>query len=125
MKFCDKCDNMFYIKLNDNSLEYYCRKCGNVDKTITQEGVCVIDTKFKNKEQTFDHIINKYTKLDPTLPRLYNIKCPCAICKTNDVGAKDPAEVIYLRYDDVNLKYVYICNTCDTMWKTDDNIRNV
>jgi hypothetical protein len=25
-----------------------------------------------------------------------------------------------MRYDDDNLKYLYICVTCDTMWKTDE-----
>ena len=26
----------------------------------------------------------------------------------------------YIRYDDVNMKYVYLCSTCDTVWKTDE-----
>ena len=30
-------------------------------------------------------------------------------------------EIIYIRYDDVNIKYVYLCSTCDTVWKMDDN----
>ena len=41
-------------------------------------------------------------------------------CKTNTETNKDPAEVIYMRYDDDNMKYLYICVTCDTVWKTDD-----
>jgi len=28
-------------------------------------------------------------------------------------------EVIYMRYDDVNMKYVYICAHCDTVWRPD------
>ena len=28
----------------------------------------------------------------------------------------------YYTYDDVNLKYLYICSTCDTVWKTDDKV---
>jgi hypothetical protein len=28
--------------------------------------------------------------------------------------------VIYIRYDDDNMKYLYMCVTCDTVWKTDD-----
>ena len=27
-------------------------------------------------------------------------------------------EVIYLRYDDVDMKYIYMCVNCDTTWKT-------
>jgi hypothetical protein len=29
-----------------------------------------------------------------------------------------PHEVIYLRYNDAQLKFVYICNLCDTVWKS-------
>ena len=35
MKFCIKCDNMYYIKLNEddeNSLINYCRKCGHEEQ---------------------------------------------------------------------------------------------
>lgn len=30
-------------------------------------------------------------------------------------------EVIYIRYDDINMKYVYVCVNCNTTWKTDTN----
>lgn len=121
MKFCTVCDNMYYIGINANDpnlLTYYCRNCKHKDDTITEEGVCVLDTQLKRGEQKFNHIINKYTKLDPTLPRIYNIQCPNAECKTN--LEKTPAEIIYLRYDDDSLKYLYICSDCDTTWKTND-----
>lgn len=123
MRFCDKCDNMYYIGIqadDPNKLTYYCRHCGNKDNSITEEGVCVLDTQFKKNEQNFNHIINKFTKLDPTLPRIYNVKCPNLECKTNETGHNKPAEVIYMRYDDSNMKYLYICVDCDTTWKTDD-----
>lgn len=29
-------------------------------------------------------------------------------------------EIIYLRYDDINMKYIYLCVHCDTVWKTDN-----
>jgi aspartate carbamoyltransferase regulatory subunit len=103
---------------NQNQLTYYCRYCGNKDETITEEGVCVLNTQFKKGEQKFNHIINEYTKLDPTLPRIFNMKCPNAECKTNHDGYDKPVEVIYMRYDDDNLKYLYICAECDTTWKS-------
>ena len=124
MKFCIKCDNMYYIAIDakdTNKLTYYCRNCGNVDETLTEEGFCILDTQFKKSEQKFNHIINKYTKLDPTLPRINNVRCPNASCQTNVIGETKPAEIIYIRYDDANLKYIYICSTCDTTWKTDDS----
>ena len=124
MKFCNHCSNMLYISINEddtNKLIYYCRNCGEKDESITEEGICVLNTQLKKGEQKFNHIINKYTKLDPTLPRIYNIKCPNEGCVTNAEGEKKPAEVIYMRYDDENMKYLYICSDCDTQWKTDDS----
>ena len=119
MKFCVKCDNMYYIGINlesSNQLTYYCRNCRHRDETITEEGICVLNSQLKKKEQKFNHIINKYTKLDPTLPRIYNLKCPNSECKNNKEDKT--TEVIYLRYDDDNLKYLYICTECDITWKT-------
>jgi DNA-directed RNA polymerase subunit M/transcription elongation factor TFIIS len=115
---------MLYISINENDtnkLIYYCRNCGNKDETITDEGVCILNTQLKKGEQKFNHIINKYTKLDPTLPRIYNVKCPNSGCKTNSDNEKKMPEVIYIRYDDENLKYLYICAECDYTWKTDSN----
>lgn len=123
MKFCNNCGNMYYMKIDDNncnSLIHYCRHCGNVDDTLTNEGLCVLENQLKKTEQKFDHIINPYTKLDPTLPRIA-MKCPNESCKTNqtsggDANAKPEHEVIFLRFDEENLKFVYICPDCDYTW---------
>jgi DNA-directed RNA polymerase subunit M/transcription elongation factor TFIIS len=114
---------MYYIRINSddpNKLVYYCRKCGNEDKLLGTENVCVSKTQLKKSEQTFSHIINKYTKLDPTLPRVSNILCPEASCVTNT--SDTPREIIYIRYDDSNMKYVYLCSHCDTTWQTNNTL---
>ena len=121
MHFCNQCNNMYYISIdpNDpNKLVYYCRNCGNKDSTLTIENVTVSTLQLKQPEQEFSHIINKYTKLDPTLPRVTNILCPNPECTTNKDDT--PREIIYIRYDDTNIKYVYLCSSCDTAWKTED-----
>ena len=121
MHFCSNCSNMYYIRINSddpNKLVYYCRKCGNEDKTLAIQNVCVSKTLVKKSEQTFSHIINKYTKLDPTLPRINNVLCPDPECPTNKDGVA--REIIYIRYDDVNMKYVYLCSECDTVWETNN-----
>ena len=73
-------------------------------------------------EQKYTHIVNKFTKLDPTLPRTNAIKCPNQECISNHEEAEKrrEREVIYIRYDDINMKYIYLCSNCDTMWKTDE-----
>ena len=159
MEFCTNCDNMYYISIdseNSNKLTYYCRYCGNTDPMTTKEGLCVLKTEIEKGEQKFNHIINPYTKLDPTLPRIKNIKCPNNACPTNEGssssgggssnnanegssfsgggssneeslssgggggGGKKETDIIYMRYDDVNMKYLYLCVDCDMVWKTDD-----
>ena len=122
MHFCSNCSNMYYIRINaddSNKLVYYCRKCGNEDKILAIENVCVSKTQIKKSEQTFSHIVNKYTKLDPTLPRINTVLCPNKDCLTNKDGK--PREIIYIRYDDTNMKYIYLCSECDTAWQTNES----
>ena len=58
--------------------------------------------------------------LYPTLPRINKILCPNSECTTNTKNTE--REIIYLRYDDVNIKYIYVCSTCDSVWKTDEPV---
>ncbi len=127
MHFCTQCGNMYYIKIKnegDDSLIYYCRKCGFEDNSISEDvnSLCVSKTHISGggSSKLYSQVINKYTKLDPTLPRINTIKCPNADCSTNNDESKESInrEIIYLRYDDTNLKYVYLCPTCDHIWKT-------
>ena len=120
MHFCSNCQNMYYIRVNDNNpnqLVYYCRQCGNEDTNITNNNICVSKLQIKKNELSFNHMINKYTKMDPTLPRINTILCPNPECETNTKNVE--REIIYIRYDETNMKYVYVCSTCDTVWKTD------
>ena len=121
MHFCENCNNMYYLKIaddNENNLIYYCRNCGHEDTTITASNICVSKTQIKRSEQKYSHIINEYTKMDPTLPRINTIRCPNQTCQSNKDEIK--REVIYIRYDDTNMKYIYLCAVCETMWKTDE-----
>lgn len=123
MHFCSKCSNMYYIRIdeaNSNKLIYYCRNCQNTDESLAVENVNVLKTQVKQEEQSFKTIINQYTKLDPTLPRCDNIMCPNKECLTNTKNK--PREIIFLRYDDKNMKYVYLCSECDFTWKTTDKV---
>jgi len=195
MKFCAQCHNMYYLKISDvdgevsNTLIYYCRNCGYEDTTIGEESICVSDLQLKGSVKQFTHIVNEYTKYDPTLPRINTIKCPNQEChsntnrftgggngdgtsskssikksakslkkivdnanksaeeamasaeeaeesvkaideqyksvlaentSTND-NTKVNSEVIYIRYDDINMKYLYVCVHCNTIWKTDNS----
>ena len=126
MHFCNKCENMYYIKIdekNTNKLIYYCRKCGNENDLFNTDNVTILNTNIKKSEDSFTHIINKYTKLDPTLPRTDKVLCPNKDCETN-LDKDFKREIIYIRYNDIEMKYVYLCSTCDTVWKTNDSNSN-
>lgn len=120
---------MYYISIDaddSNKLVYYCRNCGHVDNDIGKSilksnNIFITQTNLKKKEQEFGHIINQYTKLDPTLPRVNNVLCPNDECLTNTESNKNLREIIIVRYDDKNMKYISLCSTCDTVWKTEDN----
>lgn len=141
MHFCNICGNMFYLKISDegaDKLIHYCRKCGNKNENILENfdgDLCVSKTHIKKTQQTYKNIINEYTKLDPTLPRIKNVKCPNDSCSSNttdvthstrgETKGDDPThdkpddnhEIIYLRYDNDNMKYIYLCTTCNHSWK--------
>jgi hypothetical protein len=151
---------MYYIRLTDtNGIVYYCRNCGNEDSTITIDNLVVSQTCLQQTGVNQTNGVNKYTKLDPTLPRISTIQCPNSECPcnrnhnptqyadratitgTNDANEANeaneaseanepneakkvdadavPREVIYLRYDDIRLKYIYLCAVCNTIWNTE------
>jgi len=141
MHFCTVCSNMYYISIvpDTNNLIYYCKNCGHTDANINETNLSVIELNLKASEQDFTHIINKYTKYDPTLPRVNHILCPNVECRSNSketsMGSDDktdgnkksedsdraaPREILYIRYDNINMKYIYMCCLCDTYWKNEE-----
>jgi len=123
MKFCSTCSNMYYIKLegeNCDKISYYCRNCGNINNDLIEQGKCILKENITKNENKFNISINKYTKLDNTLPRINYIKCPNEKCLSNasefDVVNR---EIIYIRYDHISMKYMYLCSHCDFTWNTE------
>ena len=194
MKFCKKCSNMLYIQSDINSneggetvhgLKYTCRNC-NYKETDTNPKRCVYENIYNQNSLTYDIIYNKYTRHDPTLPRMNTIKCINKKCISNDdikeevliltdlsiheglnditgkintivksgfpdariinldddtmiivcpknIGElrsklsqvhnwveyhrKIEPQIIFIKYDPEELKYVYICDYCNTSWK--------
>lgn len=119
IRFCEKCDNKYYHQIQDDQLIYFCRVCGHKDLSITSEGLCVLNTQYHtSSNQAFEHVVNRYTKYDPTLPHI-TLKCPNEKCDLNQgEAASVAADVVYLRYDKHEMKHIYICTTCNYSWKT-------
>jgi DNA-directed RNA polymerase subunit M/transcription elongation factor TFIIS len=115
MNFCEKCDNLYYLRFSeDKSLFYFCRNCGDEKGDVILEDELCISSYEEKPKQTFSKI-NEYTKYDPTLPHSHTIRCPNQECKSNkDNGVN--SDVIYLRVDDINMKFMYLCVNCDISW---------
>jgi len=122
--FCDVCNNMLYMQIDifeegkKQELNYICKNCNNKQKKNSDTGNCVFKKNYNTgRQKNYREILNKYTTLDPTLPRVTNIKCPNENCLSNK--KKDPAqrEVVYLKYDSKNMKFLYVCCVCETAWK--------
>ena len=61
MHFCTECQNMYYTRLggeNQNSLIYYCRKCGHQDDLLATN----VDNMCISKTQNFKNFLSTYGK---------------------------------------------------------------
>jgi DNA-directed RNA polymerase subunit M/transcription elongation factor TFIIS len=112
--FCPLCRYYLYLNQEEDVLRRVCRNCGYQTE---EQGGLILEMNLKEKtSESYKILMNEFTKQDPTLPHVKTIKCPREDCETN-TGAKEN-DVIYLKYDAVNLKFLYICNVCDTHWRS-------
>ncbi len=123
MLFCKNCKNMYYIKLDNDDcdkIKYYCRNCGLTDETVLDVDKCVLKEHINKYANNINTVINKYTKYDMTLPRINYIKCPNVNCESNTSEFDtNHREIIYIRYNNIDMQYLYLCSHCDFNWKTE------
>ena len=123
MHFCENCNNMYYIKLENEDCDnilYYCRNCGNTTSNLVDLGKCVLKEYINKNDNKYNMNVNNYTKLDVTLPRINYIKCPNEKCESNKSDfISDNREIISIRFDHINMKYLYLCSHCDYTWNTE------
>ena len=72
--------------------------------------------KFTKEYKNKDVHINEYTKYDPTLPFTKRLNDFNLLCKSNEEGSSLTQDVIYMRYDDKNMKYMYLYCHCNFNW---------
>ena len=111
--FCDMCSNMrLIVKDESGNLGFHCKGCESTE-TIKEKALCVysISTKKLDKSEylnTCSHLTH-----DITLPKITNndnISCPNTECTT------DVSSITYIKYDDSEMKYMYICDSCGQKW---------
>ena len=121
LRFCPVCKNYLYLQNTDSALNLACHHCGYNTKfePKSSEEALILETTFAvtgvGAKQTVP-ILNEYTKLDPTMPRLTTVACPNAACPSQADPAK--RDVLYIKTDAQNLKYQYSCRVCDTQWSS-------
>ena len=121
--FCTQCDNLLNTKIVKNETEeqeegeeveqtreliYFCEKCDYYEKKETTDS-SVFHLNYNLDVIKRNHIVNEYTAFDSTLPKALGIKCPNDTCPPRK--SKKP-EIRYIKYDDTNMKYIYICIDC-------------
>lgn len=94
---------------SDNALKYYCKNCNYSEIASDTEPAMISETMVDQDVATYKQFMTKHIKHDVTLPRVNNIECPQK-CKEK--------EVIYIKYDQNNMKYLYYCCKCEQFWKT-------
>ena len=125
MRFCPTCENMLYIRVeagagpgDEDEMQYYCRHCGEVvpaDETDTKSRVAATDYA-DDSGTSFRAYATPYVVHDPTLPRTDGIEC---VRGERCSRPRDrPREVIYIKYDARDLKYLYHCTHCRTFWRS-------
>ena len=117
MKWCPTCNNYLYHAVTGEELYRKCQKCSYNEKDT--EGGLVVESRIKGTAaEGYKILLNEFTHLDPTLPHVKNIKCPNPECPSNK-GVTE-RDVIYMKYDSANLKFLYICTRCPkhTSWRS-------
>ena len=94
-------------------LTYSCKHCGFVEKAPLGVGP-VLSTDYADDQTSYMQHVSPFLRHDPTLPRVNDIACPNTGCGRPEGVAN---EVIEVKYDAVNLKYLYHCVHCLAFWK--------
>lgn len=113
VSFCAKCDNLLYLYLEQDTMIELCKSCGN--KTDVKDKVIRVnnDTVFTvDKSDVIN--TNPYICHDITIPTIEgnpNIQCKNEECPGTE------SKIKYIKYDEVKMKYLYICQHCGCSWK--------
>lgn len=115
MEFCSICNNMLYIKSNENKLIKYCKHCSFEKEEDNSKAIKISETIYTEDDLLFNQNINKYLRFDPTLPRIFDEKNKCT--NINCDATSEQKQIIYKKYDHINMSYFYICDHCGFIWR--------
>ena len=111
---------MLYLRAeeDDTILVKYCKRkeCGFMKKVGKGETLKVSQTIYSEDQLLYDQYQNKYLRYDPTLPRIRDpsMTCPNKECSA---PADAPPQIIYIKYQTTNMRYMYCCDYCGHVFK--------
>lgn len=141
MQFCPACDNKLHMEIGQMvpqqgapdafsmPLTLYCKHCPyrkSMNQTSTEGTTandqshtfdpCMYRSNYSsNHPLYYENVVNQYTFDDPTLPVLSDGQCMNPKCVCNTDASVDP-EILYVRYNDQDLKFLYLCRHCRQCW---------
>lgn len=89
MEFCDRCENLCFLKQNNDqdnikALQYLCKSCGETKPKLDNDNCLYSTTNNNDNDYKILNLSNNpYINKDLTLPRLNNVKCINKECLTN------------------------------------------
>jgi DNA-directed RNA polymerase subunit M/transcription elongation factor TFIIS len=117
MEFCDICDNLLYLRSEeDHALVKYCKHCAFSERESAEGRPAMkVSENLYSEDEPYLQYQNKYLRCDPTLPRVSDtgLQCPNTACS----GPPENPQVLYVKYHPVHMKYLYCCDYCGTTWK--------
>lgn len=112
IRFCPTCRYYLFLQSGTNTLQRVCRNCGYIEND--EKGGLVMETSSVT-EDGYKILVNEFTRYDVRLPHIVKtLKCPEPACKTNK--GEGESDILYIKYDPTNLKYLYICTSCGYQW---------
>ena len=119
MEFCDVCNNMLYVKTDENkNLVKFCKHCDFSKTDESKTCAKISETIYTEDDLLYNQSINKYLRYDQTLRRINDslIKCPNTDC-ISMIEESKPQQVLYIKYHPQNMKYLYVCDYCGHIWR--------
>jgi hypothetical protein len=117
IRFCSVCDNYLYLQVEGESqtLQRICRNCGFKD--TEDQGGLVSEMHIEQRAAEGYTLINEFTLKDKRLPHLHNtMKCINDKCPSSLPGKE--SDIVYIKYDIENLRYIYMCYICQATWRS-------
>lgn len=115
------CKNCGYSEVEDgiaSSVPVVVKRFDNDSKESPLDDKCISQTNYFDDIRSFQQYQTINIKHDMTLPRVKNIECPKCV-KNGEIGETLP-EVICIKYDQANMKYLYFCCHCEHFWKLEN-----